>query len=252
MPLGVHKHTADGAVVSYSIKVASIPVSDDAYVKAKLKEKADKLDAKFTCVTGQLKKGHQFQLFHMLHSCLWPTGNYFARLLFPDDTEPLMKHIDELVVCTKQACFRQDASADSPLGPVSADLHQQQSEFPKHMNSIRLCYSLFKKSQLVDFVAALLDALLKFLDLTDRSQRCLANWLTPVLGTGSFEKCNYNCCLALFLANGGHTTMHSRECWECSVSWNFIKRGFSGSAQSPKQAPSHMAALHHQPTHLNG
>ena len=49
------------------------------------------------------------------------------------------------------------------------DLHQQQSEFPKCMNSIRLC-SLFEKSQLVNFVAALLNALLKFLDSTDRSQ----------------------------------------------------------------------------------
>ena len=57
-----------------------------------------------------------------------------------------MKRIDELVVCTKQACFRQDISAEGPLGPVSADLHQQQSEFPKHMSSIGLC-SLFKKSR---------------------------------------------------------------------------------------------------------
>ena len=101
VPLGVHKPAADGAVVSYSTKVASIPVSDDVYVKAKLEEKADKLNAKFVCVTGQLKKRHQFQLFHMLHSCLQPTGNYFVRLLFPDDTEPLMKHIDELIICTK-------------------------------------------------------------------------------------------------------------------------------------------------------
>ena len=50
-----------------------------------------------------------------------------------------------------------------------ADLHQQQSEFSKHMNSIRL-HSLFKKSQSVDFVAALLDALPKFLDSIDGSQ----------------------------------------------------------------------------------
>ena len=80
-----------------------------------------------------------------------------------------MKHIDELIICTKQACFGQDISADSPLGPVSMDLHQQQSEFPKCMSSTGLC-SLFKKSQSVNFITALLDALLKFLDLTDRSQ----------------------------------------------------------------------------------
>ena len=79
------------------------------------------------------------------------------------------------------------------------------------MNSIGLC-SLFKKSQLVDFVMALLDALPKFLDSTDRSQRGLANWLTPVLGMDSFEKCNYNHHLALFLVNGGHTAVHFREC----------------------------------------
>jgi hypothetical protein len=110
-------------VVGYGIKVAGIPVGDDAYVKAKLEEKADKLDAKFARVTGRLEKGHQFQLFHMLRSCLQPTGNYFARLLFPDDAEPLMKHIDELVVCTTQACFGQDVSAEGLLGPVGADLH---------------------------------------------------------------------------------------------------------------------------------
>ena len=84
------------------------------------------------------------------------------------------------------------------------------------MNSIGL-RSLFKKSQLVDFVAALLDALLKFLDLTDRSQQGLTNWLTPVLGMDLFEKCNYNHRLTLFLVNGRHTTAHFRECWECSV-----------------------------------
>jgi hypothetical protein len=80
-----------------------------------------------------------------------------------------MKCIDGLVACTKQACFGQDVSAEGPLGPVGADLHQQQSEFPKGMNSIRLC-SLFKKSQSVDFVTALLNALPKFLDSTNRSQ----------------------------------------------------------------------------------
>ena len=85
-----------------------------------------------------------------------------------------------------------------------------------HMNSIRL-HSLFKKSQSVDFVAAQLDALPKFLDLTDRSKQGLANWLAPVLGADSFEKCNYNCHLALFLVNGGHTVAHFRECWEHSV-----------------------------------
>ena len=106
----------------------------------------------------------------MLRSCLQPTGDYFARLLFPDDAEPLMKRIDELVVRTKQACFGQDTSADGPLGPVGVDLHQQQSEFPKCMNGIGL-RSLFKKSQSVDFVTALLDALPKFLDSTDRSKR---------------------------------------------------------------------------------
>ena len=103
--------------------VAGILVSDNVYVKAKLKEKADKLDTKFAHVTGQLEKGHQFQLFHMLRSCLRPTGDYFARLLFPDDAEPLMKCIDELVVCTTQACFGQDVSAEGLLGPVGADLH---------------------------------------------------------------------------------------------------------------------------------
>ena len=60
VPLGVHKCAADGAVVGYSINVASIPVGDDVYVKAKLKEKADKLDAKFAHITGQLEKGHQY------------------------------------------------------------------------------------------------------------------------------------------------------------------------------------------------
>ena len=79
------------------------------------------------------------------------------------------------------------------------------------------------KSQLVNFIAALLNALPKFLDSTDGSQRGLANWLTPVLGTDLFEKCNYNHCLTLFLVNGGHTQhslksmAHFRECWECSV-----------------------------------
>ena len=121
-----------------------------------------------------------------------------------------MKCIDELIVCTKQACFGQDVSAEGLLGPVGADLHQQQLEFPKHMNSIGLC-SLFKKSQLVDFVAALLNALPWFLDSTNRSQRHLANWLAPVLGADSFEKCNYNHCLALFLVNGRHTVVHFRE-----------------------------------------
>ena len=67
--------------------------------------------------------------------------------------------------------------------------HQQQSEFPKCMNGIGL-RSLFKKSQSVDFVAALLDALPKFLDSTDGSKRGLANWLAPVLGADLFEKCN--------------------------------------------------------------
>ena len=52
-----------------------------------IKEKADKPDTKFVHVTVWLEKGHQFQLLRMLHSCLWPTGNYFARLLLPDDTE---------------------------------------------------------------------------------------------------------------------------------------------------------------------
>ena len=72
------------------IKVAGIPVSSNVYVTAKLKEKAGKLNAKFAHVTGWLKKGHQIQLFHMLHSCLHPTGDYFVRLTFPDDTELLM------------------------------------------------------------------------------------------------------------------------------------------------------------------
>ena len=133
------------------------------------------------------------------------------------DAVPPMKHIDGLVVCTKQACFGQDVPAEGPLGPVGADLHQQQSEFPKCMNGIRL-RSLFKKSQSVNFVAALLNALPKFLDSTDGSQRGLVNWLAPVLGTDLFEKCNYNCCLAPFLANGGCTVVHFRECWEHSVS----------------------------------
>ena len=53
----------------------------------------------------------------MLRSCLRPTGDYFAWLLFHDDAEPLMKRIDELVVHTKQACFGQDVSAEGPLGP---------------------------------------------------------------------------------------------------------------------------------------
>ena len=95
-------------------------IGDDAYVKAKLKEKADKLDAKFARVTGRLEKGHQFpenqfQLFHMLRSCLRPTGDYCARLLFPDDAELLMKRIDELVVRTKQACFGQDVPENPRL-----------------------------------------------------------------------------------------------------------------------------------------
>ena len=122
----------------------------------------------------------------------------------------------ELIVHTKQACFGQDVSAEGPLGPVSTDLHQQQSEFPKCMNGIRL-RSLFKKSQSVDFVTALLDALLKFLDSTDGSQRGLANWLAPVLGVDLLEKCNYNCCLAPFLVHGACTAAHFRECWEHSV-----------------------------------
>ena len=91
-----------------------------------------------------------FQLFHMLRSCLQPTGDYFARLHFPDDAELLMKCIDELVIHTKQACFGQDVSAEGPLGPVGADLHQQQLEFPKRKSGIGL-RSLFKKSQSVDF-----------------------------------------------------------------------------------------------------
>ena len=62
-----------------------------------------------------------------------------------------------------------------------------------------------------------LDALPKFLDSTDGSKRGLANWLAPVLGADSFEKCNYNRRLALFLANGGRTAAHFRECWEHSV-----------------------------------
>ena len=61
VPFGVHKHTADGAVVGYGIKVASIPISNNVYVKAKLKEKADKLDANFMCVTGHLEEGHYFR-----------------------------------------------------------------------------------------------------------------------------------------------------------------------------------------------
>ena len=40
-----------------SIKVAGIPVGEDAYVKAKLEEKAGKLDAKFARVTRRLEKG---------------------------------------------------------------------------------------------------------------------------------------------------------------------------------------------------
>ena len=84
------------------------------------------------------------------------------------------------------------------------------------MNSIRL-RSLFKKSQSVDFITALLDALLKFLDSTDGSQRGLANWLTPALGADSFEKCNYTRRLMPFLVNGRRTAVHFRECWERSV-----------------------------------
>ena len=243
VPLGVHKRAADRAVVGYGIKVAGIPVGDDAYVKAKLEEKADKLDAKFARVTGRLEKGHQFQLFHMLRSCLRPTGDYFARLLFPDDAEPLMKRIDELVVRTKQACFGQDVSADGPLGPVGADLHQQQSEFPKRMNGIGL-RSLFKKSQSVDFVAALLDALPKFLDSTDGSKRGLANWLAPVLGADSFEKCNYNRRLAPFLANGGRTAAHFRECWERSVTRaGAIPHDGTAPSANPLEWPIEMAGL---------
>ena len=90
---------------------AQLAVRSREEVKAKLKEKADKLDAKFARVTGRLEKGHHFQLFHMLRSCLRPTGDYFARLLFPDDAALLMKRIDELVVCTKHACFGQDRTS---------------------------------------------------------------------------------------------------------------------------------------------
>ena len=112
---------------------------------------------------------HKFTSHHFTTLRSKFTSHYFARLLFPDDAELLMKHINELIVCTKQACFGQDVSAEGPLGPVGADLHQQQSEFPKHMNGIGL-HSLFKKSLSVHFVAALLNALPKFLDSTDRSK----------------------------------------------------------------------------------
>ena len=60
-------------------------------------------------------------------------------------------------------------------------------------------------------------ALPKFLDSTDGSQRGLANWLMPVLGTDSFKKGNYNHHLVLFLVNGRHTAVHFRECWGHSV-----------------------------------
>ena len=39
----------------------------------------------------------------------------------------------------------------------------------------------------------------------------------PVLGADLLEKGNYNRRLAPFLANGGRTATHLRECWERSV-----------------------------------
>ena len=111
------------------------------------------------------------------------------------------------------------------------------------MNGIGL-RSLFKKSQSVDFVAALLDALPKFLDSTDGSKRGLANWLAPVLGADSFEKCNYNRRLAPFLANGGRTAAHFRECWERSVARaGAIPHDGTAPSANPLEWPIEMAGL---------
>ena len=62
--------------------------------------------------------------------------------------------------------------------------------------------------------------------------------------TDLFEKCNYNCHLTLFLANGRHTAAHFRDCWECSVTQaGTILHGSTVPSANPLKWPIKMAGL---------
>ena len=159
VPVGVLRHTGPvpqhGQVIGYGIKLAGIPLGDAAFVEETLKRKGDKLELKFDQVTSKLEATHGWQLFSILRYCLRPTGDYFARLLFPSDAEPLMERIDDLVTATAQASFGQDISPEGPLGQRAAELLARQMRLPKRLDGAGL-RSLEAPSSTAAFVAATL------------------------------------------------------------------------------------------------
>ena len=126
-----------------------------------------------------------------------------------------MHRIDAAVRQVKELSFSQDLSADGPLGELGAELHDRQSQLPKRGHGLGL-RSLYKKSQSVDFVAALLDTLPRLVDRSsdggEVTEQGLANWLAPVIGAGAFDQGNEKRRLAVFLQNGGETAAHFRAC----------------------------------------
>ena len=131
-----------------------------------------------------------------------------------------MHRIDAAVRQVKELSFSQDLSADGPLGELGAELHDRQSQLPKRGHGLGL-RSLYKKSQSVDFVAALLDTLPRLVDRSsdggEVTEQGLANWLAPVIGAGAFDQGNEKRRLAVFLLNGGETAAHFRACWGTAV-----------------------------------
>jgi hypothetical protein len=246
VPLGVAKRP-DGTIIGFGIKVAGIPLGDAAFMGAALDTKATKLEAKFTQVANQLAPRNQFQLWAVLRCCLRPTGDYFARLLFPDDAAPLMHRIDAAVRQVKELSFSQDLSADGPLGELGAELHDRQSQLPKRGHGLGL-RSLYKKSQSVDFVAALLDTLPRLVDRSsdggEVTEQGLANWLAPVIGAGAFDQGNEKRRLAVFLQNGGETAAHFRACWGTAVlRAGAVPHDGAQPTDNPLEWPIEMAGL---------
>ena len=212
VPVGVLRHSGPvpqhGQVIGYGIKVAGIPLGDAAFVEETLKRKGDKLELKFDQVTSRLEAAHGWQLFSILRYCLRPTGDYFARLLFPSDAEPLMERIDDLVTATAQASFGQDISPQGPLGQRAAELLAKRMRLPKRMDGTGL-RSLLVLSRTTAFVAATLDALPRMADRRvgagRQLRRGLAPWLSGVLGDDAFDDGNEHRRLAPFLQHGGRT-----------------------------------------------
>ena len=101
-----------------------------------------------------------------------------------------MHRIDAAVRQVKELSFSQDLSADGPLGELGAELHDRQSQLPKRGHGLGL-RSLYKKSQSVDFVAALLDTLPRLVDRSsdggEVTEQGLANvFLPPTVGVKEF------------------------------------------------------------------